>query len=223
MLSRIIAPSVAIMLLSSTAASAASFTFTDITTGFADNAGIIQGPGFSGQDAPWTTPIFLTTATGETFETYCDDLFHNITISGQQNLTYVTGLVTTNGSGGVLSEATSNIMGQITRIGLDAFAAGNFDLAIAAQGADWQLEDYGPGPVTSPNAVVEGDILTLLETVHNNGTGYAHGLISLQGDQDQILASPAVPEPSTWAMMLLGFIGLGYAARRKRSAISTYA
>jgi hypothetical protein len=28
---------------------------------------------------------------------------------------------------------------------------------------------------------------------------------------------PAVPEPSTWAMMLIGFAGLGYAAVRKRA------
>ena len=27
----------------------------------------------------------------------------------------------------------------------------------------------------------------------------------------------AVPEPSTWAMMLIGFVGLGYAAFRRRS------
>ena len=33
----------------------------------------------------------------------------------------------------------------------------------------------------------------------------------------------AVPEPSTWAMMLLGFAGLGYAGFRKaRSAISIF-
>jgi hypothetical protein len=31
-----------------------------------------------------------------------------------------------------------------------------------------------------------------------------------------IVTSPsAIPEPSTWAMMLLGFAGLGYAAYRK--------
>jgi hypothetical protein len=30
----------------------------------------------------------------------------------------------------------------------------------------------------------------------------------------------AVPEPSTWAMMLVGFAGLGYAGYRKRSALS---
>ena len=28
-----------------------------------------------------------------------------------------------------------------------------------------------------------------------------------------------VPEPSTWAMMLLGFAGLGFLAYRKRSAL----
>ncbi len=33
----------------------------------------------------------------------------------------------------------------------------------------------------------------------------------------------AVPEPSTWAMMLLGFAGLGFAAYRKRSAITALA
>jgi hypothetical protein len=31
----------------------------------------------------------------------------------------------------------------------------------------------------------------------------------------------AVPEPSTWAMMLLGFVGLGYAGFRKARARST--
>jgi hypothetical protein len=30
--------------------------------------------------------------------------------------------------------------------------------------------------------------------------------------------SSAVPEPSTWAMMLLGFVGLGFAARRRLQA-----
>jgi PEP-CTERM motif len=30
---------------------------------------------------------------------------------------------------------------------------------------------------------------------------------------------PAVPEPSTWAMMLIGFAGLGYAAVRRKTAL----
>jgi hypothetical protein len=31
------------------------------------------------------------------------------------------------------------------------------------------------------------------------------------------IGSPAVPEPSTWAMMALGFAGLGYAAIRRKT------
>ena len=37
------------------------------------------------------------------------------------------------------------------------------------------------------------------------------------------LYSPAIPEPSTWAMMLLGFAGLGFAgyrASRKNGALA---
>jgi hypothetical protein len=30
--------------------------------------------------------------------------------------------------------------------------------------------------------------------------------------------SPAVPEPSTWAMMILGFLGIGFMAYRQRTA-----
>jgi hypothetical protein len=41
----------------------------------------------------------------------------------------------------------------------------------------------------------------------------------LELDKVQIAtASAAVPEPSTWAMMLFGFAGLGYAASRRKSA-----
>jgi hypothetical protein len=34
-------------------------------------------------------------------------------------------------------------------------------------------------------------------------------------------AVPIVPEPSTWAMMLVGFAGLGYAAMRRKGAVPT--
>jgi hypothetical protein len=30
----------------------------------------------------------------------------------------------------------------------------------------------------------------------------------------------AVPEPSTWAMMILGFVGLGFMAYRRRGQVS---
>jgi uncharacterized protein (TIGR03118 family) len=36
------------------------------------------------------------------------------------------------------------------------------------------------------------------------------------GESDGLFGSLAVPEPSTWAMLLLGFAGLGFAAYRRR-------
>ena len=38
---------------------------------------------------------------------------------------------------------------------------------------------------------------------------------SSQNSLEVASVSSAVPEPSTWAMMLIGFAGLGYAAYRK--------
>jgi hypothetical protein len=34
---------------------------------------------------------------------------------------------------------------------------------------------------------------------------------------DNIVISTAVPEPSTWAMMILGFFGIGFMAYRRKS------
>jgi PEP-CTERM motif len=35
--------------------------------------------------------------------------------------------------------------------------------------------------------------------------------------QVEVIATPAVPEPSTWAMMILGFAGVGFMAYRRKS------
>ena len=40
----------------------------------------------------------------------------------------------------------------------------------------------------------------------------------LDGKPGWVLYSPTVPEPSTWAMMLLGFAGLGFAGIRRARA-----
>jgi PEP-CTERM motif len=41
-----------------------------------------------------------------------------------------------------------------------------------------------------------------------------------QGVNFDIAATPGVPEPATWGMMLLGFVGLGFAFRQSRRKIS---
>jgi len=62
-----------------------------------------------------------------------------------------------------------------------------------------------PVSVTSPFSVTEEFV------IKSNGlSGSANNTIDLSG-------STVIPEPSTWVMMVLGFIGLGYAAVRRSS------
>ena len=56
--------------------------------------------------------------------------------------------------------------------------------------------DAGAGPYS----------LTEVYTVTTNGAGSASSTINIA----------AVPEPSTWAMMILGFIGVGFMAYRRK-------
>ncbi len=61
-------------------------------------------------------------------------------------------------------------------------------------------------------------------TFGNNGTGNPETLFftdGINGESDGLFGAITVPEPSTWAMMLVGFGSLGlFAARRRCAAIS---
>jgi hypothetical protein len=54
-----------------------------------------------------------------------------------------------------------------------------------------------------------------------NGYFFAADVIGPNGGTGSIAGSTiaaGVPEPSTWAMMLTGFVGLGYVGHRRRKA-----
>jgi hypothetical protein len=97
---------------------------------------------------------------------------------------------------------------------------------------------YGTGIAGSPldpQNIQPSDVLTFQLnnlTVANLNNAIGRGLFSIgaskamreifsgsgaDGNQQLILElSPAVPEPSTWAMLLIGFAGIGYAAYRRK-------
>ena len=169
---------------------------------------------------PWTTPVTMTSK-GSTLIVYCDDLFHDFYPGRTYNLT--PGSVTTDSIGHALTAAQSSEMGLIADLGRADYLKGDSAGAIAAQAAIWSVEYfYGEASskktVFSSDPVIEGDIRAFLNLPINPDGHYASGFIIHGEGQSQIWGSPAVPEPSTWAMMALGFVAMGYAGLRKQRA-----
>lgn len=78
-----------------------------------------------------------------------------------------------------------------------------------------------PTPGAGPNGVVDYITDFTFGTAYDTYKFGASTLANLGGNDDQELTAVAaiagVPEPSTWAMMIIGFCGLGYAAYRRKS------
>jgi hypothetical protein len=92
---------------------------------------------------------------------------------------------------------------------LDYVLAGNPATPLPL-GEQWAI-DIQVGPLdgsTSPLAITGESLF-----ITNTGTSYHE--IGPAGDV--VLEVAAVPEPSTWAMMILGFAGLGFMAYRRKS------
>jgi len=59
-----------------------------------------------------------------------------------------------------------------------------------------------------------------------NGGLFGGGLVGYGGalaTTEALVVAPAVPEPSTWAMMILGFAGVGFMAYRRKNQIAVRA
>jgi len=70
--------------------------------------------------------------------------------------------------------------------------------------------------LSSVDSITENDIIKDLN-VQNNGSEWARALISANGYDTQAQFTGNVPEPSTWAMMILGFAGIDLMAYRTKS------
>jgi hypothetical protein len=58
--------------------------------------------------------------------------------------------------------------------------------------------------------------------IETNATRFTSGFLSAFNNGSATITgfAPSVPEPSTWAMMLIGFAGLGYAGHRQSKRVS---
>ena len=164
----------------------------------------------------YASPFEIDTSSGD-FYIYCSDPLHTI-YPDPTTYTYAVESLTENGLGGAISQPVSNEIGQIAAIGIAALGA-DPALAVAAQGAIWSLA-YGE-TATSTDATVETDITNLLNAQYSNNGLWAEALVpqgedwpTNPGASQELVTGALVPESSTWAMMLLGFAGLGFAGYR---------
>lgn len=165
-----------------------------------------------------------TDSTGSVeFDAFCVDLAHNVTTGmGSQlavSYNYDYGTFTSDGFGNLLSSSQISQMEGLATLGFSfaGDAAKNNDLA-AIQAAIWQI--MTPNSVfTSTSSAVNsliGYYVDLAPTLQGN-VRYIVNVDSPQRQGMFIPGLPAVPEPATWAMLIIGFGLVGFSARRKAS------
>jgi hypothetical protein len=103
------------------------------------------------------------------------------------------------------------------QVGFDGLTSSGWDVSLGSQTQDTSLlpignHGFSGWTTTTLDFVATGSSETLAFLATANGGAAEPPFSLLDG-----VSLNSVPEPSTWAMMLLGFIGLGYAALRRSS------
>jgi hypothetical protein len=135
-------------------------------------------------------------------------------LTGTEALTLMT--ITSPGSAG---GASTNVGGDPTVFSYRWYGGDLIgDDAVPATG---QGLVFGIGPAAAPNPGTQPGFASGFNPWNGGwalfeGDGTTKGS-QLGGNETITFAVAAVPEPSTWAMMLLGFAGLGFLAYRKRA------
>jgi hypothetical protein len=86
---------------------------------------------------------------------------------------------------------------------------------------------YNPTAAPGANLDVDGILFSVAGSEYNlwgNGVGAPYTLENNQGVAESVsFSAAAVPEPATWAMMFVGFGGLGVAMRNSRRKLAVAA
>jgi hypothetical protein len=204
------------------AGSGASAETLNITSAGVYSTNILTVLGQSGQLA---SAIKLTTATSS-FWVFCADLYHDIYVNIDSQLTYspaltyVTGRVTnTDTASSAISPVQSREIQYLGNFGVSIAHGNGNPLTWSTtiqneltdiQGALWNIE-YGNG--TARGTAAQSNDMSLASKDYS--ANRANGNFSMDGRQTFVAAS--TPEPAIWMMLILGFASVGFVAYRRKS------
>ncbi len=231
-------------------ASAVSATTVNVTSGGIYQPGTITvaGPGLNSNEFSSALDLTATLGAGpqvHTLYTFCVDLFHSINVgfdnahdivtgAGDAQLAYAPPLVyhiaaltvDSNGpisgvSGSLLTATQIAEIGGLANLGGQLIATDASDLSnklAAVQGAIWDIE-YPAYSVSAPNSTVQNYLLGYVANAYAGRS--LSPVYAIYGPNGQgLIPTGGVPEPATWAVMLVGF-GLAGATLRRRRALAS--
>jgi hypothetical protein len=228
------------VLAASSAANAGTFTasatalYDTVAVNISGTTGPTQGLTTIPAENVYSTPIQLTTTGGSSFWVFCVDIFHNINVpSGPINYGTQPLITDNNPAGGnpaglahvgfSISGPQSAEIAWLAGVGIGlAGSAGNGTQTAEIQSAIWEIE-YGGSIFADGGATFNAGVLGWITNAQGAtalGGPLATEVHSLEGSQSFVGTDPSlttgVPETSTWAMMILGFCGLGFMAYRRK-------
>ena len=203
--------------LSATAAShasAATEVYVQSVSEFTFTKGVVQGPGIYKEPDMTARNIAYNFGVGPGDPTFtawgfCIDLFTGVSAPTQYHIAEAGELST------IFTPAQQSQVFGLAAFGANLIKIGAPDLAnklAAVQGAIWTIE-YGPTLTVTANAAIQ-PYLTAYVASAPSLTGNAYVLLSDDGKSQGFVIG--VPEPATWAMMIMGFGAVGMVMRSRR-------
>lgn len=120
------------------------------------------------------------------------------------NLTFTNPFTNASAGGSAVFNFDGDILTFLTG---DISGGGTVTTTSSAQGSSIQIDRM--------NLAAGAQTLTFRGTLNPAGNGFAR-----VGGQLSLLQTAAIPEPGTWALLILGFGGLGYSMRRRNAKVS---
>jgi hypothetical protein len=189
-----------------TAAFALAFALAPVDSARADVVYEYVGANFTHANAPFTTADKVTGTI-----TFATPLAANLNLAAETPVAF-------SFTAGVETVTSATYNPNFGRLNFSTDAAGNitaWDIQVAfGGGGQINIENFNSiiGPNVGDQAAVGAFFTGPKDPSNASGKNLVAGEFTI---------AAAVPEPSTWAMMILGFCGLGFMTyRRKASALS---